>query len=120
MVNTWNNHYNGQTNNANNNNPQMKQLLATQNQLMQAVLQTLNQLQPNHQAQQQYQPPPPAPQSRLGEFLRTRPTTFSQAKDPMEAEDWLKGVEKKLMIAQCTDHEKVLFAAHQLYGTITN
>jgi hypothetical protein len=44
--------------------------------------------------------------------LRTRPTTFSQAKDPMDAEDWLKGVEKKLVIAQCTDHEKDLFAAH--------
>jgi hypothetical protein len=38
----------------------------------------------------------------------------------MEAEDWLKGVEKKLVIAQCTDHEKVLFAAHQLFGTIVN
>jgi hypothetical protein len=24
------------------------------------------------------------------------------------------------MIAQCTDHEKVLFAMHQLYGTATN
>jgi hypothetical protein len=56
MVNMRNNHCNGQANNANNNNPQMEQLLATQNQLMQAVLQTLNQLQPNHQAQQ---PPPP-------------------------------------------------------------
>jgi hypothetical protein len=30
----------------------------------------------------------------------------------MEAKDWLKGVEKKLMIAQCMDHEKVLFAVH--------
>jgi hypothetical protein len=38
----------------------------------------------------------------------------------MEVEDWLKGVEKKLVIAQCTDHEKVLFAAHQLFGTATN
>jgi hypothetical protein len=38
----------------------------------------------------------------------------------MEAKDWLKGVEKKLVIAQCTNHEKVLFAAHQLYGTTTN
>jgi hypothetical protein len=57
---------------------------------------------------------PPPHQSGLAEFLRTRPTTFSQAKDPMDAEDWLKGVEKKLMIAQCTDHEKVLFAVHQL------
>jgi hypothetical protein len=38
----------------------------------------------------------------------------------MDAEDWLKGVEKKLIITQCTDREKVLFAAHQLYGTTAN
>jgi hypothetical protein len=38
----------------------------------------------------------------------------------MEAKDWLKAVEKKLVIAQCTDHEKVLFAAHQLYRTAAN
>jgi hypothetical protein len=38
----------------------------------------------------------------------------------MDAEDWLKGVEKKLVIAQCMDREKVLFAAHQLYGTTAN
>jgi hypothetical protein len=56
----------------------------------------------------------------LAEFLRTHPTTFSQAKDPMEAEDWLKGVEKKLVIAQCTDHEKVLFVVHQLFGMAAN
>jgi hypothetical protein len=54
------------------------------------------------------------------EFLRTRPTTFSQGKDPMEVEDWLKGVEKKLVIVQCTDREKVFFAAHQLLGTAAN
>jgi hypothetical protein len=53
MVNTRNNHSNSLANNthANNNNPQREQLLATQNQLMQAVLQTLNQLQLKHQAQ---------------------------------------------------------------------
>jgi hypothetical protein len=56
----------------------------------------------------------------LAEFLRTHPTTFSQAKDPMEAKDWLKGVEKKLMIAQCMDREKVLFAVHQLFCTAAN
>jgi hypothetical protein len=85
---------------------------------MQAMLQTLNHLQPNQQVHQQ-QPPPP-PQSRLGEFLRTHPTTFSQAKDPMEAKDWLKSIEKKLEIAQCNDHDKVLFAAHQLFGAYYN
>jgi hypothetical protein len=128
MVNTRNSQCNGQpsnsnsnsnnnNNNNNNNNAHLEQLLTTQTQLMQAMLQILNSMQPN----QQQAPPPPSPhQSRLAEFLRTRPTTFSQAKDPMDAEDWLKGVEKKLVIAQCTDREKVLFAAHQLYGTAAN
>jgi hypothetical protein len=120
MVNTRNNPCNSQTSNNQtnntNNNPQIEQLIATQNQLMQAILQTLNHLQPISQVHQQ-QPPPPPPQSRLGEFFSTHPTTFLQAKDPMEAEDWLKSVEKKLEITQCTDQEKVLFTAHQLFGT---
>jgi hypothetical protein len=38
----------------------------------------------------------------------------------MEAEYWLKGIEKKLVIAQCTDREKVLFDVHQLFGTATD
>jgi hypothetical protein len=38
----------------------------------------------------------------------------------MDAEDWLKGVKTKHVIAQCTDRKKVLFAAHQLYGTAAN
>jgi hypothetical protein len=37
----------------------------------------------------------------------------------MDVEDWLKSIEKKLEIAQCTDQEKVLFAAHQLFGSAT-
>jgi hypothetical protein len=55
--------------------------------------------------------------SRLGELLRTHPSTLSQAKDPMDAEEWLKSIKKKLEIAQCSDHEKVLFTAHQLFET---
>jgi hypothetical protein len=106
MVNTRNNQCNGQANNSQannanngNNNPQMEQLIATHNQLMEVVLQILNHLQPNQPVHQQQPSPPPPPQSRLGEFLRTRPTTFSQAKDPMKAKDWLKSIEKKLEIA---------------------
>jgi hypothetical protein len=38
----------------------------------------------------------------------------------MEAENWLKGVEKKLMITQCTDPEKVLFLVNQLFSTTAN
>jgi hypothetical protein len=38
----------------------------------------------------------------------------------MEAEDWLKGVEKKLVITQCMNHEKVLLATHQLFAMTAN
>jgi hypothetical protein len=88
---------------------------------MQAILQILNNMQPNQQPHQQ-QPPLSLPphQSCLAEFLQTHPTTFSQAKDLMEAKDWLKGIEKKLVIAKCMDCEKVLFAAHQLFGMAAN
>jgi hypothetical protein len=38
----------------------------------------------------------------------------------MDGEDWLKLVEKKLEIAQCSDREKVLVMAHQLFGTLAD
>jgi hypothetical protein len=34
----------------------------------------------------------------------------------MNADDWLKSVEKKLQVVQCNSHEKVLLASHQLSG----
>jgi hypothetical protein len=53
MVNTRKNLCNGQASNSQtnntNNNPKIEQLIATKNQLMQDVLQTLNHLQPNLQ-----------------------------------------------------------------------
>jgi hypothetical protein len=36
--------------------------------------------------------------------------------EPMDADDWLKSVEKKLQVVQCNNHEKVLLASHQLSG----
>jgi hypothetical protein len=38
----------------------------------------------------------------------------------MDAEDWLKSVEKNLEIALSSDHEKVLFTVHQLFGTVAD
>jgi hypothetical protein len=34
----------------------------------------------------------------------------------MDADDWLKSVEKKLQMVQCNNHEKVLLASHQFSG----
>jgi hypothetical protein len=35
---------------------------------------------------------------RLGDFQRTKPPTFSHAVEPMDDDDWIKSVEKKLQV----------------------
>jgi hypothetical protein len=36
--------------------------------------------------------------------------------EPMNTDDWLNSVEKKLQVVQCNNREKVLLASHQLSG----
>src|SRR6266542_3500935 len=81
-------------------------------QILQGLVAAVNNLQQNQQAP----PPPPPPQSKLRDFLSTRPPEFSHALEPLDADDWLKVVESKLLISQCSDREKVLYATHQLTG----
>jgi hypothetical protein len=38
----------------------------------------------------------------------------------MDADDWLKSVEKKLQVVHCNNREKVLLAAHQLSSPAVN
>jgi hypothetical protein len=45
------------------------------------------------------------------------PLAFSHLVDPLDADDWLKVIEKKLDITQCNDREKVLYASERLKGT---
>jgi hypothetical protein len=45
---------------------------------------------------------------------------FSHAVEPMDADDWLKFVEKKLQVVQYNNHEKVLLVSHQLSGPTTH
>jgi hypothetical protein len=61
------------------------------------MLQTMQQTLVNMQAAQPHAPPPP-PRDRLGEFQCTMPPTFSQVVEPMDADDWLKSVEKKMQV----------------------
>jgi hypothetical protein len=71
----------------------------------------------NIQQAQGHQPAPqPQPCDKLGEFQWTKPPTFSHSVEPMDADDWLKTIEKKLQVVQCNNREKVLFASHQLEG----
>jgi hypothetical protein len=38
----------------------------------------------------------------------------------MDADDWLKSIEKKLQVVQCNNHESTLLASHQLSGPTTD
>jgi hypothetical protein len=62
------------------------------------------------------QAPLPLPRDRLGNFQRTKPPTFSHVVEPMDADDCLKSVEKKLLRVQCNNCENVVLASHQIYG----
>jgi hypothetical protein len=42
------------------------------------------------------------------------PPAFSHSIDPLDADDWLKVISKKLDITQCTDRENVLYASGRL------
>jgi hypothetical protein len=73
----------------------------------------MQQIMVNIQTAQPQAPPPPL-RDRLGDFQRTTPPTFSHVVEPMDADDWLKSIEKKLLVVQCNNREKVLLASHQL------
>jgi hypothetical protein len=68
----------------------------------------------------QPQVPPPPPRDRLGDFQCTKPPTFSRDVEPMDDDDWLKPIEKKLQVVQYNNRERVLLASHQLSGPAAN
>jgi hypothetical protein len=73
----------------------------------------------NMQAQMNQVPPPPPPpaRDRHREFLSHKPSSFSHSTNPLQADDWIKTVEKMLNIIQCTDKENVLYALGRLERT---
>jgi hypothetical protein len=46
----------------------------------------------------------------------THPPIFSGAKDPLEADDWLRTTESKISLLHCTKYQKTLYIAQQLRG----
>jgi hypothetical protein len=88
-------------------------VLAMQAQILQTMQQTLINLYVQPQA-------PPPLRNRLGEFQYTKPPIFSYAVELMDADDWLKSIEKKMQVVQCNNREKVLLASHQLSGPAAN
>jgi hypothetical protein len=97
--------------------PNMQQFLAAQMQLIQNLTNTVQQMQAQqNQPPQPIPPPPPPPRDRHKEFMSHHPPTSSHSSNPLDADDWLRTITKKLEIMQCTDREMVLYAAGRLVG----
>jgi hypothetical protein len=91
---------NAENNGENNNNdaispppplPTLEHVLAMQAQMLQTMQQTMVNMQVALP-----EVPPPLPRDRLGDFQCTKPLTFSHVVELMDANGWLKSVEKKL------------------------
>jgi hypothetical protein len=71
--------------------PTLEQVMAKQAEMLQTMQQTMVKLHTQPQA-------PLPPRDRLGDFQCTKPLTISHVVEPMDADDWLKSVEKILQV----------------------
>jgi hypothetical protein len=96
----------------------MDQFIAAQMQLLQGLSSSVRQIQQNQQYQQQQHAPQARDKHR--DFMSHHPPAFSHAVDPLNADDWLNVIGKKLDITQCNDQEKVLYASGRLEGAASD
>jgi predicted alpha/beta hydrolase family esterase len=52
----------------------------------------------------------------MGEFLRLKPPTFAGSSNPLDADDWLRTIKRKLEAIGCPENQHVQLVAHQLSG----
>jgi hypothetical protein len=50
------------------------------------------------------------------DFLATHSPVFFGARDPLDADDWLRTTESKFGLLHCTEYQKTLYATEQLRG----
>jgi hypothetical protein len=92
----------------------IEQLLAMQNEIMSVLVQNeahCGAEHPQNLCQQDMN-------MSYSDFLVTHPPLFSRARDPLEADDWLRTTESKFGMLHCTEYQKTLYAAQQLRGSI--
>jgi hypothetical protein len=83
------------------------QVLNNQNLLLEALTNVITNPRPREQSTNE----------KLTAFLRTKPPTFARSNNPLDADDWLHVIKRKLKPFEQGDHDKVRLAAHQLTGT---
>ncbi|XP_071678247.1 uncharacterized protein [Lolium perenne] len=52
----------------------------------------------------------------LGDFIRALPPVFTHPKEPLDADDWLRTIERKFNVLHVPPGERVNFATYQLEG----
>ena len=87
----------------------MEQLMMMQTQLVQQMAQNMQNM--GHGNGNGNGNVPPQVRDKRGEFLKGHPPVFKHSTDPLQADDWLRAIERQLEIAQCDDKEKVLYAS---------
>jgi hypothetical protein len=94
--------------------PTVQELMAQQNEILQQLLQC----QPHPQQYGGGQPERPPATATYQEFLSTHLPRFTKAKDPLDADVWLRVVESKfpLLTGAFPDDTKTRFATQQLRG----
>jgi hypothetical protein len=84
----------------------LAQVLANQTRLIEVFTRSLENQRPNGGR----------PQDRMGEFLRLKPPTFAGSSNPLNADDWLRIIKRKLEAIGCPENQHVHLATHQLSG----
>jgi hypothetical protein len=82
------------------------QVLANQTRLIEVLTRSLENQRPNGGRQQ----------DRMGDFLRFKPPTFAGSNNPLDADDWLRTIKRKLEAIGWPKNQRVQLAAHQLSG----
>jgi hypothetical protein len=82
----------------------LAQVLANQTRLIEVLTRSLENQRPNGGR----------PQDRMGDFLRLKPPTFAGSSNPLDADDWLCTIKRKLEAIGCPENQRVHLAAHQL------
>jgi hypothetical protein len=84
----------------------LAQVLPNQIQLIEVLTKSLENQRPNGGR----------PQDRMGEFLRLKPPMFVGSNNPLDVDDWLHTVKRKLEAIGCPENQCVHLATHQLSG----
>ena len=57
------------------------------------------------------------PQNKMVEFMRIRRPTFDNTDNPLEVDDWLRAIIKKLKVINFEGRDRVNLVAHQFTGS---